>query len=384
MNTGVVNTYTVEYQYFDGFNTGSATRTITVQDTQAPFVTTNTGTDTIEVNTPWSDAWAEWTDNNGNTGSITAYTSGSVNTGVVNTYTVEYQYFDGFNTGSATRTITVQDTQAPFVTILGSWIVNILSGAIYADSGASWTDLADGSGTITATSGSVNVNQTGTYILSYTKVDTAGNVSNTVTRTVNVLLVPDTILPIVTLIGSGNITLVQNSTYTELGAFWTDNIDGSGTILVPTTGSVNIAIPGVYTLIYSRIDTAGNISLNVTRTITVVTSFVAGGTATFIGANVYLSGATWTGITFSSWSGSLNLIQSWSTLIIPTNGLTIIASGSPWNGILLSPSRISTWANILVGSTNISTSIIYSLGSPEHHFYSLDDLLQYLSRCHLE
>ncbi len=136
------------------------------------------------------------------------------------------------------------------------------------------------------------MNQTGTYILSYTKVDTAGNVSNTVTRTVNVLLVPDTILPIVTLIGSGNITLVQNSTYTELGAFWTDNIDGSGTILVPTTGSVNIAIPGVYTLIYSRIDTAGNISLNVTRTITVVTSFVAGGTATFIGANVYLSGAT--------------------------------------------------------------------------------------------
>ena len=43
---------------------------------------------------------------------------------------------------------------------------------------------------------------TGTYVLTYTKTDTAGNISNTVIRTVNVLLIPDTIAPMVTLIGS--------------------------------------------------------------------------------------------------------------------------------------------------------------------------------------
>ena len=37
----------------------------------------------------------------------------------------------------------------------------------------------------------------------------------------------DPIPPVVTLIGSGAITLNAGSTYIELGARWTDNIDGS-------------------------------------------------------------------------------------------------------------------------------------------------------------
>ena len=153
---------------------------------------------------------------------------------------------------------------------------------------------------MTATSGSVNANIVGIYVLSYTRVDTAGNVSNTVTRTVNVLAIPDTISPVVTLVGSGSISLVQNAIYGESGAVWTDNVDGSGSILIPTTGTVNTAVPGTYVLTYSMVDVAGNISNTVIRTVTVITSFVGGGGAVFTGKEVYLSGATASGITFSS------------------------------------------------------------------------------------
>jgi hypothetical protein len=62
-----------------------------------------------------------------------------------------------------------------------------LSGT-YTELGANWTDNLDGTGTISSpTSGSVNVHQTGSYVLSYTYVDRAGNTGNIVTRTVNVL-----------------------------------------------------------------------------------------------------------------------------------------------------------------------------------------------------
>jgi hypothetical protein len=45
--------------------------------------------------------------------------------------------------------------------------------------------------------------------------------------------------PIITLNGSEKINLLLNGTYTELGANWTDNVDGSGTIN-STNDSVNV------------------------------------------------------------------------------------------------------------------------------------------------
>ena len=64
------------------------------------------------------------------------------------------------------------------------------------DQGAIWTDNVDGSGTILATSGSVNTAVLGTYVLEYRKTDIAGNVSMTITRTIQIIPVP-VIVPIV-------------------------------------------------------------------------------------------------------------------------------------------------------------------------------------------
>ena len=110
-------------------------------DTTAPVVTINTGSDVVEVNsmTGWTDAGAEWIDNNGNTGSVLV-NSGSVDTSLVGTYTVEYLVSDGYNTGSATRTVEVRDTTAPVVILSGATIIETPLGTPFNDPGATWSD----------------------------------------------------------------------------------------------------------------------------------------------------------------------------------------------------------------------------------------------------
>lgn len=69
----------------------------------------------------------------------------------------------------------------------------------------------------------------------------------------------DTTAPTITLVGSGNQTLqASTGTYADAGATWTDIISGSGTISVATSGSVNMKIPGTYTLSYAIADSSGN------------------------------------------------------------------------------------------------------------------------------
>lgn len=67
----------------------------------------------------------------------------------------------------------------------------------------------------------------GTYPIVYTVSDSNFNIG-TITRIVNVI---DVIPPVVTLIGSSDITINAGSVYTDSGAYWTDNIDGSGFLL---------------------------------------------------------------------------------------------------------------------------------------------------------
>lgn len=64
-------------------------------------------------------------------------------------------------------------------------------------------------------SGSVNSAVLGTYIIDYLRVDGAGNMSNIVTRTITVTAIPDTTPPVITLIGSGTVTITQGVAYIE-------------------------------------------------------------------------------------------------------------------------------------------------------------------------
>jgi len=277
VNTDAVGTYTITYTGTDpSGNTASTSRTVNVVDTTAPVITvTGTNPVTHELGDTYTDAGATASDLSG---SITVTTNGTVNDDAVGEYTLTYIATDpSGNTATATRTVNVEDTTAPAVTVTGTNPETVELGDTYTDAGATATDL---SGVVTVvTTGSVDTDTVGEYTLTYTSTDPSGN-AGTATRTVNVV---DTTAPTVTVTGTNPLTLevAQDATYTDAGATATDL---SGTVTVVTTGSVNPQVVGEYTKTYTSTDPSGNIG-TATRTVNVVDT--TGPTITLVGGTPY-------------------------------------------------------------------------------------------------
>ena len=160
----------------------------------------------------------------------------------------------------------VPDTEKPVITLTGNATITLTQGNTYTEQGATWVDNLDGTGDANV-SGSVDASTIGSYTISYNYTDAAGNVATTVTRTINVVEVPDTEKPVITLTGDAEILVIQGSTYTEQGAIWVDNKDGTGSATV--SGSVDTSAVGTYTISYDYTDAAGNVATTVTRTVNV-------------------------------------------------------------------------------------------------------------------
>gem|GEM_PF-4614992 len=77
----------------------------------------------------------------------------------------------------------------------------------------------------------------------------------------------DTTPPVITLTGSAMVTVAWGSSYSDAGATATDDVDSS--VTVNSSGSVNTAVPGTYTITYTASDVAGNAATPVVRTVTV-------------------------------------------------------------------------------------------------------------------
>ena len=267
VNASVPGTYVLSYSYTDGAGNAAQTitRTVHVVDTTAPIITLHGDANiTHEAGAAYTDANASWSDAVDGTGVIVG--TGEVNASVPGTYVLSYSYTDvaGNAAQTITRTVHVVDTTAPIITLHGDANITHEAGAAYTDANASWSDAVDGTGEIVGT-GEVNASVPGTYVLSYSYTDGAGNAAQTITRTVHVV---DTTAPIITLHGDANITHEAGAAYTDANASWSDAVDGTGVIV--GTGEVNASIPGTYVLSYSYTDGAGNAAQTITRTVHVV------------------------------------------------------------------------------------------------------------------
>ena len=111
-----------------------------------------------------------------------------VNTAIQATYTVTYRVNDpNSNFANATRTVIVQDTVAPVITIIGKSSVALERYANYVDAGATAFDSYDGDLTSNiVTFGSVDTSIESTYLITYDVVDAAGNVADQAVRLVQV------------------------------------------------------------------------------------------------------------------------------------------------------------------------------------------------------
>ena len=270
VDTSQVGSYTVTYSCTDAAtNTVTVSRTVIVEDTTPPELTlTGSSSVTIEGGDLYRDVGAECTDTVD--GTITPIkTFDDVDTGQVGSYTVTYSCTDAAtNTVTVSRTVIVEDTTPPELTLTGSSSVTIEVDDPYSDAGAECTDTVDGTITPAKTFDDVDTSQVGSYTVTYSCADAATN-TVTVSRTVNVetSVEPDTDAPVITLRGNASVTIEVNNPYTDDGAECTDTVDGTITP-TKTFDDVDTSQVGTYTVTYSCADTATN-TVTVSRTVIV-------------------------------------------------------------------------------------------------------------------
>ena len=151
---------------------------------------------------------------------------------------------------------TPPDTVSPVISILGDNPATVELGDVYVDAGAT----AD-TGETVVTIGTVDTNTVGSYTITYTATDSAGNIG-TATRTVNVV---DTTDPVITITGDNPATVELGTAYSDAGATATDLDD----VTVTSTSNVDTDTVGTYSVVYTATDASGN-SSTASRTVNVI------------------------------------------------------------------------------------------------------------------
>ncbi|MBN1205834.1 MAG: DUF5011 domain-containing protein [Myxococcaceae bacterium] len=146
----------------------------------------------------WADPGATATDGAGAALEVATYNSGfdeygpGPNAGAEGSYYVQYSATDADGrTVQALRTVLVDDTTAPTLTLNGDAAITHPCGSNFVDPGASSSDGCYGGTTAwVVTTGWVNGWVEGEYTLEYSVSDGAGNAAAPVTRTVTVVGCP--------------------------------------------------------------------------------------------------------------------------------------------------------------------------------------------------
>jgi formylglycine-generating enzyme required for sulfatase activity len=216
--------------------------------------------------------------------------------------------------------------------------------------------------------GTVDVNSTGTYLLTYSVSDAAGNEVNA-TRTVTV---SDTTDPVVTLLGDANVTHAKDVAWVDPGATASDTLDGNLTNQVTITGTVDVNSSGAYVLTYSVSDGAGNDS-NVTRTVTVADihvvpsasnlemlwvepgTFTMGSPTSEAGRGTNETEHTVT-LTNGFYLGKYEVTQAQYEAVMTGNSNSLSATPSEWPGNANRPVEKVSWDDVQIFLTRLNAA----------------------------
>lgn len=205
------------------------------------------------------------------TGSVTRAGTVLTNTSQIGRYQVLYDVVDTRGQHNAARDSVYRDVfvlhpQLPRI-FVDKPTVRIARGYCCFSPDAFAVDLRDGGLIDMETTGSVNAEVAGTYMLNFRAVDSDGNVA-TASQTVHV--VNDVTAPTITLNGAGTITVQRGQPFNDPWATATDDLAPWPS--VHSSGSVDTNVVGTYTLQYWATDDSGNRSNNISRTVRVVES----------------------------------------------------------------------------------------------------------------
>lgn len=184
--------------------------------------------------------------------SLPVTVSGSVDTNTPGSYTLTYSATNILGgIATTTRTVVVQDTLPPVITVLGANPLTSLLNVPFVDPGATALDACGGSLPVTSNN-AVNIAVPGNYFVTYTATDSYGNAVTNI-RTVQVVA-PPVILSQTTSVsipcpgGSTNLS-VQASGTAPLNYAWYENVGpvngpppfGLGILIVPS-GTNNLTV----------------------------------------------------------------------------------------------------------------------------------------------
>ena len=161
------------------------------------------------------------------------------------------------------------DKEKPVIKLKGDQTVTVELNGSYVEEGATATDNVDGDiSDKIEISGNVDTKKEGTYKITYTVKDKAGNVG-TATRTVIVKSKSsESSKPEIRLNGEATINLKVGDSYTDPGATASDSKDGDLTSKISKTGEVDTSKAGTYTITYKVKNSSGK-EASVTRTVIV-------------------------------------------------------------------------------------------------------------------
>jgi hypothetical protein len=199
VNTAQVGQHTVTYTVSDaaGNAATAVTRSITVQDADAPVVSTAqnitvaaTDANGTEASNAQITVFLTAATANDNVDGTLTPTNNAPTTFPLGTTTVTFSATDSNNnnTGTAQATVTVTDQTKPIITLTGNSSITLNIGDSYTDQGATAEDNVDGN--ITANilvSNTVNINVVNTYSVTYSVSDAVGNATTPVIRQVSII-----------------------------------------------------------------------------------------------------------------------------------------------------------------------------------------------------
>lgn len=162
---------------------------------------------------------------------------------------------------SAQITVRVLDGEGPTIALKGASPMTVKVFSKWADPGATASDAMDGKNLAVQISGTINTSKLNSYTLTYSAMDSSGNVGSA-SRRVDVV---DTESPAITLNGESPMSIDCGHGYAEPGATASDNYDGD--VVVKTSGTVSSSA-GEYQVTYTATDSSGNVATKV-RVVTV-------------------------------------------------------------------------------------------------------------------
>ncbi len=281
VDTSIAGTYQITYNVTDAAGNAAEekVRTLTViepEDTAPPVIAlTGSSSQILQLGDAYTEEGASATDDVDGVVDVTI--SGVVDVNVAGTYTITYTATDSSNnTASVTRTIIVNDPPVAVIDATPTTGTAPLTVS-FNNNNSSDTDgtiaLSDwslGDGTNNTAGFPHNISHTyntpGEYRVELQVTDNNGGIG--VSQVV--IIVRDETPPVITIIGSTDISIELGAIYVDAKATATDNVDGDITDNIVTTSNVNTDVLGTYEVRYNVTDAAGNAAEEVIRTVRVV------------------------------------------------------------------------------------------------------------------